>query len=320
MSRILTQEEVNALLRGVADGEIEAGAARPPAAVRPLDLTSQERDVRGRLPGLEIVVERFVRALRGSLGTVVGRPTTVALRRLQLVKFGGVLDEIEQPVSLQVFRMTPLRGQGLVVLRGPLAATALELFLGGSPARQTALAAREFTTIEQRVLGRFCGRVLQDLAEAWKPLVAVETRITGAETDPRFATIAARDELVLELDVQVQVEGGEDGTLHLYVPDAALGPVRARLHATGAERDAPDGTWADRLRAVLGSVGLEVSAELGTRRLTLRQVLELGTGDVIPLATGREGPILVRVEGRPRFLGAPGVAGSANAVRVTARL
>jgi len=323
MSQILSSEEVNALLKGVADGEIaaEGGAPSPPRGVRVLDLTSQERSLRGRLPGLELVLDRFVRGLRPSLGAFFGRIPAVAVSGVELVKFGRITDRLTQPVSLQLFRLAPLRGQGMVVLRGPLVGTLLQVFFGGSLARTTPVAEREFSSIEQRALERFGARVLADLREAWRPVAVLDFTRTRSETNPAFAPIAAAQDLVVQLDVQITAEGAEQGTLSICIPNAALDPLRPRLQATpGDETEPPAAVWGERMRALLAGAELEVAAELGARRMSMRDVLALAPGDVIPLGTGRDGPVVVRIEGRPRFVGAPGMSGGSNAVRVTGRL
>jgi flagellar motor switch protein FliM len=323
MSQILSPEEVNALLKGVAEGEIgaEGGAPSPPRGVRVLDLTSQERSLRGRLPGLELVLDRFIRGLRPSLGAFFGRIPTVTVSGLELIKFARVSERLTQPVSLQVFRMPPLRGHGMVVLRGPLVGTLLQVFFGGNLARTAPVAEREFSSIEQRALERFGARVLADLREAWRPIATLELNLVRSETNPAFAPIAAAQDLVVQLDIQIAAEGAEEGTLSLCIPNAALDPLRPRLQATpGEESEPPPALWAERMRALLAGAELEVAAELGTRRMRVRDVLALAPGDVIPLGTGRDGPVLVRVEGRARFVGAPGMSGGSNAVRVTGRL
>jgi flagellar motor switch protein FliM len=317
--KILSQDEVDALLKGVADGTIPAdagsGAGR---GVRTLDLTSQERSLRGRAPNLEVALDRFVRAARGTLGSFLGRIPEVSLAGLELVKFATVTARLARPVGLQLFRMPPLRGQGMVVVTPELAAMLLEAVCGGQPGRRTPLAAREFSAIEQRMLERLGARVLEDLREAWRPLAAIEFGLLRSETNPALAPIAAPQELVLTIDLAV---AGEGAGLTFCLPDAALDPIRHRLHANPTdESEAPASVWSERLRALVGAADLELTAELGTRRMRVSEVLALRAGDVLALPTGREGPVLVRVEGRPRFLGAPGVAGSSNAVRITARL
>ena len=324
MSDILSPDEVDALLKGVAEGSVTTGADGSAAGgIRTLDLTSQERSLRGRLPGLELLLDRLARGLRASLATFFGQLPQVSVESVELVKYGTLTARLPRPVSLVLFRLAPLRGQGLLVVTPPLVSALLQVFFGGSPSRGTPVAEREFSPIEQRVLERLGLRVLHELRDAWRPVEPIECGMERSETNPQFATIATPQDLVLLIELRVVTEGSADGGLLIGLPNAALDPVRARLALlpTGEVTPADEATaWGERLRASLALTEVEVSAELGTRELPLRSVLNLKVGDLLPLGTGREGPVVVRVAGRPRFLGAPGIASGNNAVRVTARL
>ncbi len=328
MSDILSQDEVDALLKAVGDGGVagagpEATADDGRGGVRTLDLTNQERSLRGRLPGLEVVLGRLVRDLRGGLAPFFGQVPNVTVGAVELLKFGGYMQRLQQPVGLQFWKLAPLRGQGMLVLRPGLVASVMQVLFGGVPGRNPVPAAREFSSIEQRVLARLGGRILADLREAWRPVAPLECTLLRTETNPLFATIAAPHELILHVELQIIVEGSEDVTLAFCIPNGALDPIRqslARLQDPDMNDEAADTSWAGRLQAVLGEAPVELSAELGTTTLRMGEVLALKVGDVVHLGTGREGPVLVRVAGRPHFHGAPGVSASNNAVRVTARL
>jgi flagellar motor switch protein FliM len=323
MGEILSQDEVNALLQAVDDGglpDAEAATRERRSAVRALDLANLQWSVEARFPGLKPVVDRFGRALRTSLATFLGQLPRVTSRPAQMVKYRTVVESLVPPVSLQLFRMAPLPGHGMLVATPPLVAALLQTFFGGDPSHKTPVQPREFSAIELRALDRLAGRVLRDLGEAFGPLETLDCALVRSETDPRFAGIAGAQDLVLVIDVGVECEGCEDGRLTVYIPNAALEPVRSRLQATGEAEPVADPAWSERLRTALAQAAVEVSAELGSHRMTMHEVLKLAVGDVIPLGTGREGPVIVRVEGRARFLGAPGVAGGHNAVRVTATI
>ena len=325
MSDILSQDEVNALLKGVADGAIPAGsdAGGVRGGVRTLDLTNQEVTLRGRLPGLERVGDRLARNLRRALATLFSQMPEVRVSALELERLPTFMSRLPQPMSLQLFRMAPLRGQGMLVVHPGLAAGLLETLFGGNRTRSTPLGARDFSAIEQRVLERLGAQVLRAFAEAWRPVEPVECTFVRSETNPQYAAIVGAQDLVVRIDVDVVLDGREDGRLSLCFANAALDPLRARLRRAQAGEEASgtaEATWGERLRAALADAECEVSAELGSHLMSLRDVLELRTGDLIPLRTGREGPVVVRVAGRARFLGAPGVASGSNAVRVTGRL
>ncbi len=329
MSDVLSQDEVDALLKAVGDGAVSApGVADVAAAgrggVHGIDLTNQERSLHGRLPGLEVVLGRLVRDLRSSLATFFGQVPNVAVLTCELVKFGGFMERQQQPVGLQFFRLTPLRGQGMLVLRAPLLAAVLQVMFGGTLGRKAPAATREFSPIEQKVLERIGTVVLNDLREAWRAVAPLECAYLRTETNPLFATICGTQELVLHVELGLTIEGLDDLRLSVCLPNGSLDPIRAALGRTqevessgGGEQDAG---WHGRLRTALAEAPVELSVELGTREMTMRDVLALAVGDLVGFATGREGPVLIRVAGQPHFLGAPGISGSNNAVRVTQRL
>jgi flagellar motor switch protein FliM len=329
MSDVLSQDEVDALLKAVGDGTVPPPGVAQVAqsgkgGVRGIDLTNQERSLGGRLPGLEVVLGRLQRDLRSSLATFFGHVPNVTVQTCELVKFGGFMERLQHPVGLQFFRLTPLRGQGMLVLRAPLLAAVLQVMFGGTLGRKSPAATREFSAIEQRVLERIGTRVLVDLKEAWRPVAPLECAYLRTETNPLFANICAAHELVLHVELLIGVEGLGDLSLSMCMPNGSLDPIRADLSRTQELETSEDGeqdvTWHERMRAALAEAPVELSVELGMRAMSMREVLALNVGDLVAFNTGREGPVLVRVAGRPHFLGAPGISGSNNAVRVTTRL
>jgi flagellar motor switch protein FliM len=323
MSQILSQDEVNALLGAVAEGTVKAGDGTPgpSGAIRTLDLTRQDRSVRG-LAGLELVAERFARALRATCGTWFGQVPAVSVRGLELTRADAFMAALPPGAGLQVFKLTPLRGQGLLVVPPPMLAALLHLLFGGSPARIAPLPERERSPIELQLMERVMARILADLRDAWAPVEAIAFAPVRLETNPQRAAVTAAQELLLQCDVQVEVPGGGDPVVvSVAIPNGALDAVQGKL-AGGPEGDAgdtaaPDPAWTARLRQAVLAAEVDVSADLGSHDVPLARVLELKVGDVIGLATGREGPVVVRVEGQERFVGAPGVAAGHNAVRVT---
>src|SRR5437867_5484433 len=214
MGGILSQDEVDALLKAVEDGGVPTGgtaAGRGPASVRALDLTNLAWSVETRRPGLRPLAERLARAVRTSLGTFFGQIPQVASRGIQLVKFGAFVERLPTPVSLQLFRLVPLRGQGMLVVSPALVGALLQVFFGGNPSRKSPPPTRQFSAIELRVLERLARRLLQDLRDAWSPVADLDCAFVRAETNPRFAAIAAPHDLVLVLELGIQVEGCEDG-------------------------------------------------------------------------------------------------------------
>lgn len=325
MGDILSQDEVNALLKGISEGEIPpaSGGGAAPGGVRPLDLTNQERDLRGRLLGLEQANERLVRSLRSSLGSFLGQLPAVSLGGLEMLRFSTFLDHLPTPASLHLFRLAPLRGQGLVFISPELLASLVEVSFGGSAARRTAAAGREYSAAECWVARQLAERLLAELRQTWAPLAEIEFAYVREETNPQFAAVAPREGMVVVSTLRVELGGAEAADLVVVVPDASLEPLRPVLRSGGAGVDEqPDrggATWAAALREAVLATELEVRAELGSQLLPMRRVLALRRGDLLGLGGKSDAPVVVRVEGRPLFFGTPGVAGSQNAVRVLRR-
>jgi flagellar motor switch protein FliM len=323
MSEILSQDEVNALLQGVQEGTVPTGsdAGEGPPGVRGLDLTSQERSLRGRLPALEQVMDRLVRGMRSALGTFFGQLPVVGVSALELIKHGTIMKGLPSPVSLQLFRLTPLRGQGMMIVTPPVVATLLQISFGGNRGKKAPPPSREFSSIELRLIERLSTATLHELQEAWRPIESIDFKLVRGESNPLFVNIASPQELMLLIELQVELEGLEPLKLAVCIPNASLDPVRHRLQASLDQAgETPQGGWGETLRAVVAEAALEVSAELGVRWMSLRDVIGLKVGDVVSLPTGREGPVVVCVEGRPRFHAVPGVSHGNNALRVIGRI
>jgi len=331
VSELLSQDEIDALVKGVSDGSVAseedggvAAGSDGPSAAQAIDITNQERSVRGRLPGLDVVLGRFVRDLRDALATFFGQVPAVTIEGVEIMKFASFSERLAQPVGLLVFRLSPLRGQGLLVIRPPFLSAVLQIVFGGMPGRKLTAVSREFSAIEQRVMERVGRRILEELRAAWKPVAPLECSLDRIETNPLFAAVAASHELVMHVDVRVELEGVEGCGFSVCIPNTSLDPVREVLSRALAgddrEGEAIKQEWAQRLRAAVGEAPIEVSARLGRATLSMREVLGLKAGDLVPLETGRDGPVVVEVAGEPRFLGSPGVSGSVNAVRITERL
>lgn len=322
MPEILTPDEIAALTAAFA-ADAPAAERTPTGAVRTVDLANQERSLEGRLPGLELVLERFARGLRTVLAMCLGDVPSIRTASVGLVRFARLAPLLAEPAGLVRFRMTQLRGQGILTVPAPLVAALLQVSCGGAARGMAALPTREFSPVEVRLIERLASRILDELAVAWEPIATVGCSLVQVETMPLFAAVAAPEELVVHADLSVVVSGLAPSTLTLVIPNAALDPIRARLRTVRAAEDgttlSPDARWMAAMQARLLEVPVEVAVELGTARITVSRLLELALGDVIPLDVGREGPVVVRVAGEPQLYGAPGVQGGNNAVRIIER-
>jgi flagellar motor switch protein FliM len=319
MSETLSQDEVSALLRGLADGDVPAEeSASEPGATRDYDLLGEERIVARRFQALDLVRERLVRRLKLSLAGVLGTPPEVEAKPLELIKFATFRNRLEIPANLHLFTMAPLRGQALVVVSSNLAYGLVDKVFGGLGRIPTSGARRECSAIEMQTVQRVVTQALGDFTEALAPLHPMSCVFTRSETNPISVAICAPTDQILLLPFHCDLGSGPT-PLTIAIPFAMLEPIRAKLGEPEAVERGPDATWLAALEAAVAATDVTMTVELGTADLTAREILRLKVGDLIAIETRGDDPLAVSVEGIRLLTGVPGVSRGNNAVRVIAK-
>ena len=319
MSETLSQDEVSALLRGLADGDVPAeGTAPEPGGTHDYDLLGEERIVGRRFQALDLVRERLVRRLKTSLAGVLGTPPEVEAKPLEMMKFSTFRNRLETPANLHLFTMAPLRGQALVVVTANLAYGLVDKVFGGLGRIPVSGPRRECSAIEMQTVQRLVGHVLADFTEALTPLHPISCAFVRSETNPISVAICAPTDQVLMLPFQIDLGSGPT-MLSLGIPFAMLEPIRAKLGEPEAAERGPDATWLGALQAAVEATEVDMSVELGVAEQTAREVLRLKVGDLIGIETRADDPLEVSVEGIRLLTGVPGVSRGNNAVRVIAK-
>ena len=315
MSDLLSQDEIDALLHGVDAGVVDTEPAPDPGVARTYDFASQDRIIRGRMPTLEMVNERFVRLWRIGLFNLIRRSADLSVRGIDLVKFGDYLQQLYAPTNLNLIKFKPLRGTGLVVFEPKLVFAVVDNFFGGDGRYPTRIEGREFTPTEMRVIQLMLKQTFADLAEAWAPVLDVECEYINSEINPHFANIVTPREYVVVSRFHVELEGG-GGEIHITLPYSMLEPIRELLDAgIQSDRVDRDESWNISMREQLLTSEVSVSSVLAKRSIDLRQLTKLKVGDILPIDLPAEVPICV--EGIPVFTGRFGTAGGYNVVKIT---
>ncbi len=312
---LLSQDEIDALLNGVDSGAVDTEP--PPAApgeARTFDFASQDRIVRGRLPTLEMINERFVRLWRIGLFNMLRRSAEISVRGVEMIKFGEYMHSLFVPTNLNLVRMKPLRGTALIVFEPRLVFTVVDNFFGGDGRYPTRIEGREFTATEMRVIQIMLEHTFSDLIEAWAPVMAVEFEHMNSEVNPHFANIVGPREYVVVSKFHVELDGGE-GDLHVTLPWSMLEPIRDLLDAgMQSDRVERDEGWTRSLREQLLDADIEVSSVLARIPTDVRGLLTLKAGDILPVELPPRVPLYV--ECVPLFSGRYGVVGGRRAVRI----
>ena len=319
MGEVLSQGEVDALLRGVSEGEVETESDQPEevSGVTPYDLTSQEKIIRGRLPTLDIINQMFSSLFRNTFSSMLRKAADVSTVSTDTIKFGEFLRSLPVPSSLHIFRMEPLRGHGLMVVESKLVSAIVDTFFGGTGSQEAKITGRDFSAIEIRMTKNVVLSALKDLEKAWKPVHAVSTNYVRSEVNPQLVAIVPPTDTVLVILFDIELEN-ISGSITICLPYAAIEPIIPKLKAQfQSEEMEIDQVWVRRLRTELLQTEVEMVAELGVSDTTPGRLLEFKVGDTIMLGNDVTDPLFIKVEGVPKFKGFSGVSRGTKAIQVT---
>ena len=295
---LLSQDEIDALLHGVDDGLVQAETAAEPGSVKSYDLTSQDRIVRGRMPTLEMINERFARYTRISMFNMLRRSADVAVGGVQVMKFGEYVHSLYVPTSLNLVKIKPLRGTALFILDAKLVFKLVDNFFGGD-GRHAKIEGREFTPTELRVVRMVLEQAFVDLKEAWQAIMEVNFEYINSEVNPAMANIVGPSEAIVVSTFHIELDGG-GGDLHVTMPYSMIEPVREMLDAGfQSDLDDQDERWVNALRQDVLDVDVPIGATVARRQLKLRDILHMQPGDVIPVEMPEE--MIMRANGVPAF-------------------
>ena len=320
MNDLLSQDEIDALLHGVSDGDVETETDEeiPEGEVRSYDFASQDRIVRGRMPTLEMINERFARYFRISLFNMLRRASEISVSGVQTLKFAEYAHSLFVPTSLNLVQVPPLRGNSLFVLEPKLVFALVDNFFGGGGRFHTKIEGREFTPTELRVIQLVLDIAFKDLQQAWKPILEVEFDYQSAEVNPQFANIVSPTEVVVVNTFKIELDGG-GGDLHVTMPYSMVEPIRDLLDAgVQSDRSDRDERWTRSIREEMKEAPVHLKSTLVETTLSLREVKQLQAGDVI--AVDLPEVVTIEAEGTPVFRGRYGVHNNNRAVKVTQKI
>ena len=322
MNQFLSQEEVDALLRGITDGEVvtEQSPVDDDGKIRPYDLTSQERIIRGRMPTLEIINQKFARLLRASLSGSLRRVIDVSAQNVEMLKFGEFLKVLPVPTSMHIIRMNPLRGGALLVIESKLVYALIDSFFGGPGNSQVKIEGRDFTPIETHMILRVADLIFADMKKAWESVEPISVELERSEVNPQFVGIVPPSDVVVVTPFEVEMDEAH-GQITFCLPYSTIEPIRSKLYAGfQTERLEVDQNWLRRIVQQLQRLEVEMSAEFGNAEINVRSLLSLQVGDIIRLDQDCDNPLVVRVEGVPKFTGFARVMKQKKAVEIVTRL
>ena len=311
----LSQEEVDALLEGVT-GESQKSVEETAenGEVRNYNISSQERIVRGRMPTMEIVNERFARNLRQGLFNFIRRSPEISVGPVSVQRYSAFLRELAVPTNFNIVAIRPLRGSGMIVCEPSLVFGVIDTLFGGIGKFQTRIEGRDFSATEQRVINRLVEVIAEEYKKAWKGIYPLELEYQRSEMQPQFVTIATPSEIVISTSFQLEI-GDIAGSIHFCFPYSTLEPIRDVLYSsTQGDSVEVDKRWVNVLTREIQAAEVTLVAHLATAEATVERLLSLKKGDFIELE--RESRIQATVDGVPIFECNYGTHNAKYAIRI----
>lgn len=314
MQDLLSQDEINALLHGVDEGEVDTSAEGGALNVRPYDLTSQEHVVRQRMPTLDMINETFARSVHNNLFNLLRRNAEVSVTGTKIGKFSEYKNSLYLPTSLNLFKLRPLRGTAVLAMDAGLVFRMVDNFFGGS-GRQVKIESRDFTPTEQRVVQMVLNQAYTDLVTAWQGIYKVELEPQRSVSNPELVNILSPGELIMITVFSVNFEGGGGGEIQLALPYKMIEPIRELLEVgLRVDPDDVDESWGKAIREDIMDASVEFSCQMFEQGITLRDVVDLEAGDVIPV--DMPDTVVLKANGVPMFNTRIGVSNGNLALKI----
>lgn len=319
MTDLLSQDEIDALLHGVDDVEDDIiGSDENMGSMKNFDFSSQDRIVRGRMPTLELINERFARHMRISLFNMLRKTAEVSINGVSMVKFGEYQNTLYVPTSLNMVRFRPLKGTALITMEARLVFILVENFFGGDGRFHAKIEGREFTPTERRIIQLLLKVVFEDYKEAWSPVMGVEFEYLDSEVNPTMANIVSPTEVIVVSSFHIEVDGG-GGDFHVVFPYSMVEPIRELLDA-GVQSDKMDTDvrWSKALRDEIMDIPVEMKVNLLESKISLRDLMDLEAGDIIPVEMPEAATVFV--EELPTYRGKVGKSNDKLAIQITEKI
>lgn len=315
--RVLSQEEVDALMKGVSSGDIETETDKDERGLKPYDLTSQDRIIRGRMPTMEVINEKFCRLFRTSFFNLIRKVVDVNVEGPKMMKYGEFLKNTPLPASFNIFQLSPLRGFSLLIFDASLVFAIVDNYFGGGGKYHTRVEGREFTTLEYRVIKRLVDMIFNDMKTSWKTVYPVNFVYSRSEVNPQFVNEIVPTEVVIVSIFNIDIEN-VNGKMSLCIPYSAVEPIKEKLYGSyQSETMEVDKRWIQRFEEEIRSTSTLVSCEIGKAKITISDFLNLKEGDTILLDNKLSDPLIIRVEGISKFFGILGTHNGQYATQVT---
>ncbi len=323
MNQVLSQNEVDALLSAVSDNKVDAddgGGEEMKSGVVQYDLANQDRIIRGRMPTLDIIHDRFIRLFRVTLSNSLRKMANLSVNSTGPLKFSEFMNSLPLPSCLNILRLDPLRGAAVMVIESKLLYALVDSFFGGNDVPYTKIEGKDFTQIEIKIARRVVLSAIDDYEKAWEPVYPLKVGYSRTEINPQFVAVVPPSDVVIATTFDVELEK-VSGTIKIVIPYATLEPIKSKLSVGfQSEQLEVDFIWINRIKEQIMGTSANVLVKLGEADIAMRDLMELAPGDIIQLNTDATMPLDIHVEGIPKFRGIPGILKGNRALKIVESL
>lgn len=323
MNQVLSQNEVDALLSAVSDNRIDeqtAGSGGSAGDVVQYDLANQDRIIRGRMPTLDIIHDRFIRLFRVTLSNSLRKMANLSVNSTGPLKFSEFMNSLPLPSCLNILRIDPLRGAAVMVIESKLLYALVDSFFGGNDVPYTKIEGKDFTQIEIKIARKVVLSAIDDYEKAWEPVYPLKIGYSRTEINPQFVAVVPPSDVVIATTFDVELEK-VSGTIKFVIPYATLEPIKSKLSVGfQSEQLEVDFIWINRIKEQIMGTYANLLVKLGEADITMNDLLELSPGDIIQLNTDATMPLDILVEGLPKFRGIPGLLKGNRALKIVESL
>ncbi|MBU4054956.1 MAG: flagellar motor switch protein FliM [Proteobacteria bacterium] len=317
--QILSQEEIDALLGAMASGDVDLETDDAEKAnisleeIEAYDLTSKNILLQNQFYALEEVNDKLTKFLKNFLSTFLQQKIDVKFVNTEMVVFDTFIQGFSPPTCFHIFTMEPLIGSSLMAIDQNLVFSLVECMFGGTG--KTKSYERDFTAIEMRLMSKVATGILDAFESAWELIYSVSTDLKKSESNPEYVHLFNPNDLVMSQTFSV-VGKQFSGNIYFCLSYLMLEPIKELLSSRFVREKDTDHSWDGQLKDIMNSTEVNMTAELGKKVYTIRQLINMKEGDVILLNSGPNDRIPITVESVPKYMGYPGVVNGNRAIEI----